>query len=251
MSRWKRALVTGASSGIGEAFARQLSGDGTEVIAVARREDRLRALGAAVEPLVADLTTDDGLAAVEARLGDVDLLINNAGFGTTGALVDADPDRMLREIALDVTAVARLTRAALPAMVARRAGGILNVSSVVGFFPTPRMSTYAGSKAFVTSFTESVAEEVKGTGVRVAALCPGLTKTEFQEVSHDGQPRNLPNFAWQSPEEVARVGLEGLASGKVVIVPGWHNQAVAAAVQLTPRGVLRKVTGLAQRARGA
>lgn len=250
MSSWNVALVTGASSGIGEAFARRLLDVGVEVIAVARREDRLRGIEGA-EPLVADLTTEAGLAAVEERLGGVDLLINNAGFGTTGALVDADPDRMLREIALDVTAVARLTRAALPSMVARGSGAVLNVSSVVGFLPTPRMATYAGSKAFVTSFTESVAEELKGTGVRVAVLCPGLTRTEFQEISHDGQPRNLPSFAWQAPEEVARAGLEGLAAGKVVIVPGWHNQAVAAAAQLTPRGVLRRVTGLAQRARGA
>ena len=248
--RWQRALVTGASSGIGEAIARRLLTDGTEVVAVARREDRLRKLHGA-DPLVADLTTEDGLAAVEARLGDIDLLVNNAGFGTTGALPEAEPERMLREIALDVTAVARLTRAALPPLLTRGTGGILNVSSVVGFFPTPRMSIYAGSKAFVTSFTESVAEEVRGSGVRVAVLCPGLTRTEFQEISHDGQPRSLPDFAWQSPEDVAAAGLDGLAAGKVVIVPGWHNQALSAAVQVTPRALLRKLTGVAQRARGA
>jgi short-subunit dehydrogenase len=243
-------LVTGASSGIGEAIARQLLQEGTEVIAVARREDRLRAI-TGVEPLVADLTTEAGLAAVEAQLEDVDLLVNNAGFGTTSRLVDADADRMLQEIGVDVTAVARLTRAALPFMVGRAEGGILNVSSIVGFFPTPKMATYAGAKAFVTAFTQSVAEEVRADGVKVSVLCPGLTRTEFQQISHSGQPRNLPDFTWQTPEQVAKAGLDGLAAGKVVIVPGWHNQVAATAAQMIPGGVLRKVAGLAQRARGA
>lgn len=259
---WKRALVTGASSGIGEHLARTLAARGTDVIVVARRETRLDHLksllegrheGVSVEVLVADLTTEDGLGAVESRLaaGDVDLLVNNAGFGTTGLLAEVETDRMLREIALDVTAVARLTRAVLPGMLAAGRGGILNVSSVVGFFPTPKMATYAGSKAFVTAFTESVAEEVKGRGVLVSALCPGLTRTEFQEVAHDAQPRNLPSFAWQSPEQVAEAGLKGLEAGKVVVVPGLHNQALSAAIQFTPRSVLRKVVSAGQRLRGA
>ena len=261
MSEWTRALVTGASSGIGEAMARRLAGEGVDVVVVARRETRLEHLktllegraGVSVEVLVADLTSEDGLAAVEARIerGDVDLLVNNAGFGTTGDLAEVDPERLQQEIALDVTAVARLTRAALPGMLERGHGGILNVSSVVSFFPTPKMATYAGSKAFVTAFTQSVAEEVKGRGVKVAALCPGLTRTEFQEVAHDAQPRNLPDLVWQSPEQVAKAGLGGLAAGKVVIVPGLHNQALSAAVQLTPRSLLRKAVGAGQRFRGA
>lgn len=248
-----RALVTGASSGIGEAFARRLAGEGTAVVAVARREDRLRALPGDVEVLVADLTTDEGVGAVEARLvqGDVDLLINNAGFGTTAPLAEIEPGRMRDEVALDVVAVARLTRAALPPMVARGSGDILNVSSVVGFFPIPKMATYAGAKAFVTSFTESVAGEVRGTGVRVAVLCPGLTRTEFQDVAHETRARNLPDLAWQTADEVAAAGLAGLRSGKVVIVPGVHNKALAGLAGVTPSGVLRRIAGLGQRLRGA
>jgi short-subunit dehydrogenase len=258
---WTRALVTGASSGIGEALARQAAASGADLVVVARRETRLEHLKTVlegrsdvqVEVLVADLTDPEGLAAVEERLGkgDVDLLVNNAGFGTTGQLAELDVDRMSQEIALDVTALARLTRAALPSMLERRHGGILNVSSIVSFFPTPRMAIYAGSKAFVTSFTQSVAEEVRDRGVKVSALCPGLTRTEFQEVAHEEQPRNMPGFAWQSPEQVARAGLKGLEGGKVMIVPGLHNQALRTAVRLTPRGVLRRAAGYAQGARGA
>ena len=248
-----KALVTGASSGIGEAFARRLADEGRSVVAVARREDRLRALSGDVEVLVADLTTDAGLAAVEHRLavGDIELLVNNAGFGTTAPLADIPAERMIEEIALDVTAVARLTRAALPAMLTRGSGGILNVSSVVGFFPTPKMATYAGAKAFVTSFTQSVAEEVQGTGVRVAVLCPGLTRTEFQDVANETKSRNLPDLVWQSADQVAEAGLRGLRAGKVVIVPGLHNKALAGLTGVIPSGALRRLAALGQRLRGA
>ena len=248
-----KALVTGASSGIGEAFARRLAGEGVPLVAVARREDRLRALPGDVEVLVADLTTEAGVAAVEARLAqdDIDLLINNAGFGTTAPLAEVDPARMVEEIALDVTALARLTRAALPPMLARGSGGILNVSSVVGFFPIPKMATYAGAKAFVTSFTESVAGEMVGTGVRVAVLCPGLTRTEFQDVANEAKARNLPGLLWQSADEVAAAGLAGLRAGKIVIVPGLHNKALAGLAGVTPSGALRRIAGLGQRLRGA
>lgn len=258
---WQRALVTGASSGIGEALARRLAAGGTDLVVVARRATRLEHLRTVlegrgditVEVLVADLTEADGLAAVETRLavGDVDLVVNNAGFGTNGLLAGIPPERMARELALDVTAVARLTRAALPPMLEQGRGGILNVSSVVGFFPTPKMAVYAGSKAFVTSFTQSVAEEARGTGVRVAVLCPGLTRTEFQEVAHEAQPRNLPNFVWQSPEQVATAGLDGLAAGRVVIVPGLHNRALSAVLGVTPPSAIRKLAAFGQRVRGA
>jgi short-subunit dehydrogenase len=247
------ALVTGASSGIGEAFARRLVADGWSVVGVARREDRLRALPGDVEVLVADLGTDAGVTLVEQRLaiGDVDLLVNNAGFGTTGELVGIEPERVAQEIAVDVTALARLTRAVLPVMVERGSGSILNVSSVVSFFPTPKMSVYAGAKAFVTTFTESVAEEVRGTGVKVAVLCPGLTRTEFQDVAHEAQARNLPGIAWQTAEQVVAVALAGLDAGKVVIVPGGLNKVVVAGIGVTPHGLLRRLAGLGQRLRGA
>jgi short-subunit dehydrogenase len=253
VSTYTRALVTGASSGIGEAFARRLVADGTSVVAVARREDRLRALPGDVEVLVADLGTDEGVRAVEDRLaaGDIDLLVNNAGFGTTAVLADIPPERVAEEIAVDVVALARLTRAALPVLLERRTGAILNVSSVVGFAPTPKMATYAGAKAFVTAFTESLAEEVRGSGVTVSVLCPGLTRTEFQDVANDSSTANLPAFAWQSSEDVVAEALAGLAAGKVVIVPGLHNRVAVAALGVTPHGLLRRGAGLVQRLRGA
>lgn len=253
MTKWKRALVTGASSGIGEAFARRLAAEGTAIVAVARRQDRLEQLPGDVEVLVADLTDPEDLGRVATRLaqGDIDLLVNNAGFGSTGSLAVIPEERVAAEVALDVTAVVRLTRAALPAMLERGSGAVLNVSSIVGFFPTPRMATYAGAKAFVTAFTQSVAEEVTGTGVRVAVLAPGLTRTEFEAVAHESQPRSMPAVFWQSADDVAAAGIAGLGSGKVVIVPGLHNKLVASTIGFVPRGVLRRVVGLAQRMRGA
>ena len=133
----------------------------------------------------------------------------------------------------------------------RGSGSILNVSSVVSFFPTPKMAVYSGAKAFVTAFTEAVAEEVKGTGVRVAVLCPGLTRTEFQDVANEQSAKNLPGFAWQSAEQVVDEALAGLAAGKVVIVPGALNKAVAATLGVTPHGLLRRIAGVGQRLRGA
>jgi short-subunit dehydrogenase len=249
---WTKALVTGASSGIGEAFARRLAAEGTAVVAVARREDRLRALPGDIEVLVADLGTDEGVAAVERRVavGDLDLVVNNAGFGTTGLLAEIPPERVAQEIAVDVAALARITRAALPVLLERGSGAILNVSSVVGFFPTPKMAVYSGAKAFVTAFTEAVAEEVRGSGVTVSVLCPGLTRTEFQDVAQESQAGNLPAFAWQSAEDVVAEALAGLAAGKVVIVPGLPNKVAVAALGVTPHGLLRRAAGLGQRFRG-
>lgn len=251
--RWQKALVTGASSGIGEAFARRLAGEGTAVVAVARREERLKELPGDVEVLAADLTDEADLARVEARLavGDIDLVINNAGFGTTSRFADIPSERVTREVALDVAAVARLTRAALPPLLARGSGGVLNVSSLVGFYPSPHMATYGGAKAFVNSFTEAVAEEMRGTSVRVAVLCPGLTYSEFHQVANVGNLRNLPAMAWQTADEVARIGLDGLAAGRIVIVPGALNRTVALVTNLVPRSVVRRAAGFVQRARGA
>jgi short-subunit dehydrogenase len=248
---WRRALVTGASSGIGEALARLLAAQGTSVVAVARREDRLRQLPGDVEVLVADLTDPDGLTRVEARLavGDVDLLVNNAGFGTGAPLAEIPADRVAAEVALDVVALTRLTRAALPSMLRRGGGGILNVSSVVAFLPTPGMATYSGSKAYVNAFTESVAAEVAAQGVAVTALCPGHTRTEFQGVAHEGQPRRLPGWAWQSAEDVAAAGLAGLAAGRRVVVPGAVNKVLVLAASTAPRPLVRGAIAVVQRRR--
>jgi short-subunit dehydrogenase len=255
VTSYRKALVTGASSGIGEAFARRLAADGLDLVVVARRVDRLEALAAElpveVEVLPADLSTADGLDAVVARIlrGDIDLVVNNAGFGTTGHVASTEPDRLLAEVQVDVTAVARLTRAALDPMVTAGHGAIINVSSVVSFHPIPLNATYAASKAFVTSFTESVAEEVRPTGVVVQALCPGFTRTEFQSVSGYGES-TIPRAFWMSAEAVVARSLRALErGGPVVVVPGWYNRLAAVAARHAPHRLTLGIVATVQRKR--
>ena len=246
------ALITGASSGIGEAMCRELGRAGIPQVVVARRGDRLEQLAATfadVEVLAADLTTADGVAAVEERLTDphrpVDLLVNNAGFGTSGAFAELDPDRLDEEVRLNVGALTRLSRAALGAMVPRKRGYLLNVSSVVSFQPGPRLAVYAATKAYVTSLSESLHEEVRGTGVKVTALCPGLTRTEFQDVSMSTKMADrAPAWVWQSAEEVAATGLRDMAAGRALSIPGPLNKSMVTASGITPRGVLRRMSGM-------
>ncbi|HEY3241638.1 MAG TPA: SDR family oxidoreductase, partial [Acidimicrobiia bacterium] len=189
---WERALVTGASGGIGEVLARRLAARGCHLVLVARTEPALEKLaselsaahGVDVEVLPADLITEEGVAAVEARLAQdgappVDLLVNNAGYGSAGPFAELDPARVAGEVRLNVLALVRLTRAAVPGMVARGRGSVLNVSSVASLQPLPNMATYAATKAFVTSFSESLHEELRGRGVTVTALLPGFTRTGF------------------------------------------------------------------------
>jgi short-subunit dehydrogenase len=251
--RWRCALVTGASSGIGEAFARQLVAEGTKVVAVARREERLRSLPGDVEVLVADLSTEAGIAAVETRLarGDIDLLVNNAAFGTSGPLCAIDPDRVEHEVMLDVVALTRLTRAVLPVLVEQGRGGVLNVGSIVGFYPVPYLATYSASKAYVRSFSEAVAAEVRAAGVHVSVLCPGLTRTEFQQTSGGSDLRSMPGFVWQSAETVARIGLDGLADGRTLVIAGRFNRALVLGNALLPSRLVRRIAALVQRIRGA
>lgn len=255
---WVRALVTGASGGIGEAYARQLAAQGADVVLVARRGEALERLagelqdrnGVRCEVLAADLTTDDGLRTVEARVGDVDLLVNNAGYGIARHLVEVaseDVDGMIR---LNVLALARLTRAALPGMLDRGHGGIVNVSSVAGFQPSPSFATYNATKAFVTMFTEALSLEVQGTGVRVQALCPGLTRTGFQAVAGETGTDGLPDLMWQEPDEVVRASLAGLRRNRVIVVPGAHNKVLVAGSSILPNGIKRRVAGAVMRGRG-
>jgi short-subunit dehydrogenase len=249
------AVVTGASSGIGEAIAHELGGAGIAMVVVARREDRLRVLAEqypGVEVLVADLATVEGQRAVAARISDptrvVDLVVNNAGFGSNGAFHELDPERLADEIELNVAALTRLSHAALAAMIPRRRGWLLNVSSVASFQPSPRLAVYAATKAYVTSLTESLHEEAAGTGVKVTALCPGLTKTEFQRVSNTERYADVfPGFVWTSVDEVARTGLADVVSGKAISVPGWMYRSMVAAVGVTPRGITRWMSGRVQR----
>ncbi|TML39437.1 MAG: SDR family oxidoreductase [Actinobacteria bacterium] len=251
-------LITGASSGIGLAFARRLAADGHDLVLVARREGRLKELadelaaGHAVttEVLAADLTDADDLARVEARVAEqtrpVELLINNAGFGTFGSFAELPIDQEEREIRLNVLALVRLTRAAVGAMTARGQGGIINVSSVASFQAGPYNATYSATKAFVTSFTEAVHEELRGTGVKVMALCPGFTRTEFQETAN-AEGAGVPSLLWQTPEPVVRSALRDLRRGAAVSVPGVHNKMAAMLSQLAPRALTRRVSGLAGR----
>jgi uncharacterized protein len=243
------ALVTGASAGIGEEFARQLAGRDHDLVLVARDRARLDALAkelseahsAHCEVLPADLTDDAQLATVESRAREVDLLINNAGFGTFGKFYELDLDKELREIQLNVIALVRLTRAAAGAMAERGMGGILNVSSLAGFQPGPMNATYGATKAFVTMFTEAVHEEMRGTGVSISVLCPGFTHTEFQERAN-APASDVPGFMWQNAPEVARAGLDGVARNKAVIIPGNVNKVLGTMSAMSPHGLSRRLS---------
>ncbi len=255
---FSHALVTGASSGIGEAIAHKLGNAGVGMVLVARRKERLDGLAARypnVEVLAADLTTAEGLDAVLARLGDttlpaVELVVNNAGFGTSGSFSAADPERLSREISLNINALTRISHEAVRQMQPRGRGYLLNVSSIASFQPGPDLAVYAATKAFVTSLTQALHEELRGSGIRVTALCPGLTHTEFQSISNtSGLESSFPEFAWMSADDVARDGLRAVAAGKAICVPGLVNKSLATVSTFTPRGVARRIAGLATRLR--
>lgn len=253
-ARWSRALVTGASSGIGLAFAELLAAEGADLVVVARNRERLDSLASRlpveVEVLPADLSDRDQLSAVEERVRSatepVDLLVNNAGFGSVGDFVELPVGGETSVVEVNVTAVHRLAHAAGSAMAGRGAGGILNVSSVAGYFPTPRSATYGASKAFVTSLSEALHAELGPQGVVVTCLCPGLTRTEFHERANYDSSR-YPAPAWQTAERVAAAGLAGLAAGKPVVVPGAHNKLLRSAVRLAPQRLVRRANTLIDR----
>jgi len=244
-----RALVTGASAGIGEAFARQLSKRGYDLVLVARRKDRLEKLASelstSVEVLEADLSKPEGVAAVEQRLaaGDIDLLVNNAGFATRGEFAELPIEREIEELDVNIRALVRLTHAALAPMVKQRRGNIINVGSTGSFQPIPYMSTYAATKAFVLHFSEGVHEEVKKSGVTVTCLCPGFVLTEFQEIA--GLDRGkLPNMGRKTPDQVAEAALKATFAGKAIVLPGLPNRMMATGlVRFTPRFAVRRIAG--------
>ena len=255
---FSHALVTGASSGIGESIAHKLGKAGVGMVLVARRKDRLDAIAAKypnVEVLAADLTTDTGLGAVLERLRDVtrpqiDLVVNNAGFGTSGQFVSADAERLSREISLNINALTRISHEAVRQMLPRGRGYLLNVSSIASFQPGPDLAVYSATKAFVTSLTEALHEELRGSGIRVTALCPGLTHTEFQSISNTtGLESKFPEFAWMSADDVARDGLRAVADGKAICVPGVVNKSLVSTSKLTPRALTRRIAGLVTRFR--
>ena len=247
----KRALVTGASAGIGEEFARQLAKLGYDVVIVARRRDRLDKLaselkegGADAEVMAVDLSRPEGVAAVVERLekGDIGVLVNNAGFATSGEFTQLPIDRELQEIDLNIRALTQLSHAGLAQMKRRGAGAIVNVASTGAYQPVPYMSTYAATKAYVLSFSEGLHEEAKGYGVTVTCLCPGATRTEFQEVaglSDDG----IPRFAWMSAEAVVKNALGAAKAGSAIATPGLLNKLTANLPRFTPRFAVRKISG--------
>jgi len=247
-----RALVTGASSGIGAAFARALRARGERLVLVARRADRLEALvrelgGEGQATAIAlDLAARDGGARLEEELSrrglSVDLLVNNAGVGDTGRLHEEPLDRLLGMVDLNARAMLELTRRFLPGMIQRRRGRIINVISTSAFQPIPFFAVYAASKSFGLSFTEALSNELKGTGVQIQALCPGLTATEFQQVAHT---ENVPfnKTASMTPEQVVNVSLRGLDRGQLLVIPGLSNRLVAFVQRFVPRALVRHVSG--------
>jgi short-subunit dehydrogenase len=255
MPRWPTAMVTGASSGIGRAVAVRLAAEGSNLVVVARRRDRLDELaaelsgahGVDVAVLVADATVPEQLAAVEDRLRapgapPVDLLVNNAGVGAHGAFADiplAWQDELIR---LNVLAPVRLTHAALAGMIERGRGGILNVSSIAGRQPLPHVATYAATKAYLSSFSHALHEEVRHQGVTVTALLPGFTRTEFHDAA--GMSRSgIPGPAWMSAEVVARAGLRAVARGRAQCVPGLGYRVANGISAVTPWAISRRVLG--------
>lgn len=251
-TKWagKWALVTGASAGIGKAIAEQLAAAGAHLVLTARRTERLAALASdltskhrtKIEVFGADLAHPGAAREIYAFTTgkgiDVELLVNNAGFGAYGSVHDIPEDRLLEMIQVNCSAVVELTRRYIPAMVERRHGDIMIVASTAAFQPVPFISAYAATKAFDLIFAEGIAEEVRPFGVRVSALCPGSTDTEFQEVAQ--QPDRAFRFA-ETAEKVARVGLEGLARGETCVISGTRNRWMVRAERLAPRSFVARM----------
>jgi uncharacterized protein len=236
------ALVTGASSGIGAAFARRLSADGYDVIVVARRRERLEQLqkqGAASELIVADLAEPEQCARVEERLATgVDLLVNNAGVGVGKAFEQTSVDEEDRMLALNVRAVMRLTHAAAAPMLAAGAGQIVNVASVAAFTGAVGFASYSASKAYVVTLSESLAVRYASRGVTVMALCPGYVRTEMHDASSTPTSGLVARLMWLDPEQLVEVALRDLRRGKVISTPGVVYKTTVATTKLVPRKVL-------------
>lgn len=250
------ALITGPTSGLGAGYARRYARDGFDLVLVARDIARLDDLanelrasnGIDVEVLAADLAEAQGRARVVERLtAGVQVLINNAGFGTSGEFWTADPDLLQAQLDVNVTAVMQLTRAAVPAMVAAAHGCVINIASVAGLL-SGRGSTYSASKAWVVSFSEGLANGLTGTGVSIHAVCPGFVHTEFHERAGIDM-KSIPSLMWLNVDDVISESLADIAKGKVVSVPGIQYKALTTVGRLAPRGLVREMNKRVARGR--
>ncbi|HXL60311.1 MAG TPA: SDR family NAD(P)-dependent oxidoreductase [Mycobacterium sp.] len=243
------AVVTGASSGIGEQIAREFARRGYRLVLVARRADRLRGLAEELHGrahvLPADLSNRDERAALPDQVASLGLfaavLVNNAGLSTVGPVAESSPEAELNLVEVDVAAVVDLCSRFVPSMVKRGRGAVLNVASVGAFGPVPGQASYGAAKAFVLSYTQAMREELRGTGVTAAALCPGPVYTGFLEahgVSDSESEKVLPKFLWEDAGAVAKIAVDGLAAGKGVIVPGAANRIAAVINHHLPRRLL-------------
>ena len=240
-----RAVVTGASGGLGLEFARLLAADRYDLVLIARSGEKLEAIaaelrdrhGVSVEALAMDLSRPSAAAAVLTRVAECDVLINNAGFATNGRFDEIADERIREEVILDVLTVTELTRAYLPGMRARGAGRILNVASTAGFLPGPFMAVYYAAKAYVISFSQAVAEESRGTGVTVTCLCPGATATGFAERARAKETLLFKRHVADAAS-VALAGYRGMMRGRDLVIPGASNKLVPLAARLSPRRLL-------------
>ena len=243
------AVITGASAGLGVEFARQLSRRGHALVLVARRKDRLEELAKELgnaRAVAIDLSKKDAaaklLADVAAAGEQVEILVNNAGFGLIGPFAELDSERLRQMVDLNVATLMDLCRAVAPGMIERKAGGIINVASTAAFQPGPKMAVYFATKAFVLSLSEALHEELKPHGVRVTCLCPGPTRTEFGDVAGFGGNGMFDRVAMNAPE-VVEAGLKGLDRNRAVVVTGVVNKIGAASTRFAPRSVVRKIAG--------
>src|SRR5436190_8135558 len=245
MAERQTALITGASSGIGADLARLFARDGYDLVLVARREAKLRELGVPATIIAADLADPAAprrdVEELRAKSIDVDVLVNNAGVGVAGAFLETDLRSELAMIQLNVVALTHLTKLLLPGMVARRRGHVLNVASTAAFQPGPLMAVYYATKAYVLSFSEAIAEELRDSGVTVTALCPGPTETGFAAAANMSGTRLFTMTRPDDSRAVAEAGYEAMKRGRRVVIPGLKNKLLAQSIRVSPRRLVTTI----------
>lgn len=240
MNKHGTALITGASSGLGEAFTRELASRNYDLIIIARRKHRLEELSEelkssypiSVDAIVADLSTEKDINQVEEhikKIKNLDMLVNNAGFGTSGYFYDVSPEKSINMINVHVLATTRFCRAALPGMIKRNKGSIINVSSLASFYPLKGNTIYNATKNYLNMFSRSIQKELKGYNIKVQALCPGFTYTEFHDTDEfkEFNRSSVPKFLWMPAQDVAKRSLNALRRKKVIFIPGIKNRILA------------------------